>query len=335
MPKFNKNMSLKGASQEEPQKDFRLGEGLLNGASKELVKMKLFNLRRADIIKNEENHYSINGIESLAWSIKIFGLLQPLHVCDAGAGKYRLLGGERRLTAIDQLIADPEITEWTEETLIPCVVKDPKGIDLPLGDIEKERFSIMTTNKEARKYTDGDKLMELREWKKIIATLRENGVESIPGVSADGEEIEIQIKGEKTRDILTQTTGMGRGTVNQFEKVERLGSEAAIEALLDGKISVGTAEELADNLTQDEQTELLQQAGKEELGEKEIRKAVKRKKEELDPNILSTAVVKADLRDVVKTLGKKEILLNDEARMRYYKCIKELEDFLKEMCDQE
>ena len=55
----------------------------------------------------------------------------------------------------------------------------------------------------------------------------------------------------------------------------------------------------------------------------------------MDPNILSTAVVKADLRDVVKTLGKKEILLNDEARMRYYKCIKELEDFLKEMCDQE
>ena len=160
-------------------------------------------------------------------------------------------------------------------------------------------------------------------------------MESIPGVSADGEEIEIQIKGEKTRDILTQTTGMGRGTVNQFEKVERLGSEAAIEALLDGKISVGTAEELADNLTQDEQTELLQQAGKEELGEKEIRKAVKRKKEELNPNILNAAVVKADLRDVVKTVGKKEILLNDEARMRYYKCIKELEDFLKEMCDQE
>lgn len=333
MPKFNKNMSLRGKENQEIQgeKKFHLGEGLLNDASKELVKMKLTNVRREDLVKNEENHYSIGGIESLAWSIKIFGLLQPLHVCEVEGGKYRLLGGERRLTAIDQLIADPSVDEWTEDTLIPCVVKEPNGIDLPLGESEKERFSIMTTNKEARKYTDGDKLMELREWKKIIKTLRENGVESIPGVNADGEEINIQIKGEKTRDILTQTTGMSRGTVNQFEKVERQGSEAAIEALMSGKISVGTAEEMTENLTQEEQTDLIQKMDREGLEEKEVRRTVKRKKEKPDPNVLTAAVVKSDLKDAIKAIGKKEILLSEEARMRYYRCIKELEDFLMEL----
>lgn len=332
MPKFNTKMSLKGKENQETQGEkFHLGEGLLNAASKDLIKMKLTNVRREDLVKNKENQYSIDGIESLAWSIKIFGLLQPLHVCEAEDGKYRLLGGERRLTAIDQLIADPTVKDWTEDTLIPCVVKEPNGIDLPLGESEKERFSIMTTNKEARKYTDGDKLMELREWKKIIATLRENGVESIPGVNADGEEINIQIKGEKTRDILTQTTGMSRGTVNQFEKVERQGSEAAIEALMSGKIGIGTAEEMTDTLTHEEQADMIQKMEKEGMGEKELRKAVKKKQEKPDPNVLTAAIVKSDLKDAIKAIGKKEIHLSDEAKMRYYKCIKELEDFLMEL----
>ena len=88
--------------------------------------LTIVNVRREQIVKNEKNEYSISGIPSLAESIKQYGLVQPLHVADIGNEKYKLLGGERRLSAIDMLIADDSVPDWTSETLIPCVIK---GID--------------------------------------------------------------------------------------------------------------------------------------------------------------------------------------------------------------
>lgn len=81
------------------------------------------------IQKNPNNHYSISGIESLAESIKQYGLLQPVHVMETETG-YRLLGGERRLTAIDTLIEDASVPDWTEDTLIPCVIKGQRMLNL-------------------------------------------------------------------------------------------------------------------------------------------------------------------------------------------------------------
>ena len=126
MPKFNKELfrgldSLKADQTEEPT--LKVGAGLLNDKSKNDLKISYLN--RDDIEKNEMNKYSIAEINSLAWSLDHTGLIQPLHVKAMENGKYKLLGGERRLTAIDQLIADPENTKWTQDSLIPCVVKDP------------------------------------------------------------------------------------------------------------------------------------------------------------------------------------------------------------------
>ena len=91
-----------------------------------------------------------------------------------------LLGGERRITAIDKLIEDPNVQEWNEDTLIPCVIKNLEEIDLPLSDEAKEQYALITTNKEARKYTDSDRYIEVMAWKKIIDELRANGVPKHP-----------------------------------------------------------------------------------------------------------------------------------------------------------
>ena len=263
------------------------------------------------------------------WSISQMGLLQPLHVMPLSNGNYKLLGGERRLTAIDRLIEDPTVEKWTDDTLIPCVVKDPKDMELPLSDELKEIFAIVTTNKEARKYTDADRLMEIREWKRIIEALRENGVESIPYPAEDGEEQQIVIRGEKTRDILAKTTGLSRGSINKFEKLEKQGNEAVKKAVMEGDASVHTASEMIDMLNEQEQIELVEDAKK--TGEVITVQHVKEKAEKREEsNTLTVAKFQKDLKPIMKRLKAIEVCLDEERQMRYNNCIKELKQLLYE-----
>ena len=99
---------------EDTGERFRVGSGLLSDVSKGSVLMKITNIPRDKIVKNPKNKYSISGIPSLAESIKQYGLVQPLHVAPAEEGKYLLLGGERRLTAIDLLIGEIGRASWRE-----------------------------------------------------------------------------------------------------------------------------------------------------------------------------------------------------------------------------
>ena len=52
------------------------------------------------------------------------------------------------------------------------MIKNLEEIDLPLSDEAKEQYALITTNKEARKYTDSDRYIEVMAWKKIIDELR-------------------------------------------------------------------------------------------------------------------------------------------------------------------
>ncbi len=51
------------------------------------------------IIPNQKNFYSITGIEELANSFSVSDQMPPLDVVDNGDGTYRLISGERRLSA--------------------------------------------------------------------------------------------------------------------------------------------------------------------------------------------------------------------------------------------
>ena len=303
--------SIKDVEQEENKdvvvkEKFKVGAGLLSDISKGAVVMDVVNIPRDQIQKNPNNHYSISGIESLAESIKQYGLLQPVHVMETETG-YRLLGGERRLTAIDKLIADAGVPDWTED----------------LSPENKERYAIITSNREQRAYTDGDRYMEIQEWKKIIEELRSKGIEYINGVDNEGNEKQVGIKGEKTRDILAQTTGMSRGQINNYEAVHNSGSEKLKDALLQGKISVSAAAKAAKELSDKEQDSIAEAA---EQGEKvtpaDISTQVNKE------FILTQSEFKKDIKNILSVIKEKEITLDGQDQEKYHFHIRQLEKLI-------
>ena len=319
--------SIKDVEQEENKDEvvkekFKVGAGLLSDISKGAVVMDVVNIPRDQIQKNPNNHYSISGIESLAESIKQYGLLQPVHVMETETG-YRLLGGERRLTAIDKLIADAGVPDWTEDTLIPCVVKDAEDVKLDLSPENKERYAIITSNREQRAYTDGDRYMEIQEWKKIIDDLRSKGIEYINGVDEEGNEKKVGIKGEKTRDILAQATGMSRGQINNYETVHNSGTDKLKDALLQGKISVSTAAKAAKDLTDEEQDSIAEAVEKgEKVSPADI--AAQAKKE----YVLTQTEFKKDIKNILSAIKEKEISLDGKEQEKYHFHIRQLEKLI-------
>lgn len=129
---------------------------------------------RSQIEKNPRNDRSINGIDELAQDIKMCGLEQPLVVYQLEDGDYRLLTGERRITAIDLLIELGNLP-CPEECYLPCVIKDLEEYDLPLNDELKEKYAIQRTNRFNRNPTDADIMKDYREWKEIITALKAEG----------------------------------------------------------------------------------------------------------------------------------------------------------------
>lgn len=68
------------------------------------------------IIPNEKNFYSIEGVEEMANSLAVSDHMPPLEVVDNGDGTYRLISGERRLSATLCRIRRGEL----EKATLPC-----------------------------------------------------------------------------------------------------------------------------------------------------------------------------------------------------------------------
>lgn len=319
-----KNVEEKNIKSDEQKQ--MVGAGLLSDVSKAEIKLKIVNIPRDKIRKNPKNKYSISDIKSLAQSVRDYGLLQAIHVGQPKDGIYYILGGERRITAIDMLIEDPNVTDWNEDTLIPCVIKGFEEVNLPLSDENKERYAIITTNKESRNYTDADNLMELREWKLIISELREKQVETINGYDDNGEEKKIQIKGEKTRDILAEVTGISRGRVNQFEAVENKGTDAIKEALLGNSLSVNVASKAVKELDAEEQDRLAEDSKTKEITVKDLinYKTVRK----ADKKYISKKEFNKDIKDITNILKNDEIELDEKDFEQYHFYIKQLKKLL-------
>lgn len=319
----NKGMNTEVEEQTAEPK-VKLGAGLLSDVSKETIKMELTQISREKIQKNPKNKYSIKGIDSLAESIRVYGLGEPLNVKALPDGNYMLLGGERRITAIDRLIDNEEIRDWNEYTLIPCVVKDIEKIKLDLSKENKEKYAILTTNKEQRVYSEADKYNEIQDWKEIIAELRDNGVETITTTDEDGNDKIIQIRGEKTRDILENVTGMSRGQINKFEKVEKKAAPELLNAMLDNNISVGVAEKAVDTLN-DEEQKVLAKASE----ERKINPAdVKEFKVHSNMTAVTARQFKKDIANINNAIKEGKAYLTEDEEQEYYKLIKRLENII-------
>lgn len=258
MAKFNMNR-IRGLSDEKSAEDKKatIGQGLLNEASKamkaDIMRVKYIPIDQ--IQRNSGNFYTIGDIMELKLSIEKIGLKQPLVVHQQVDGSYLLLGGERRLTAVEELVKEGK---WTDP-VVPCVLQDYDRVDLPIGDDMKELYCIITTNREQRDYTDADLANEIRNLKAIYAALREAGVESLTlGYDENGNEITRPLKAKRTRELIAEDLKVSTGKIAAFDKVENNGSEEVKEALQENKISIMKASKIAD-LPEEEQGEALRE----------------------------------------------------------------------------
>ncbi len=233
---------------------FKVLDNLLNDASllAAHTTMEIEYIPREMIIKNERNHYSIKNVADLAQDIKMGGLEQPVVVTENEDGTYKLLSGERRLTAIDLLAAQGE---WEGD--IPCIVKGLEEYDLPLPDDLKEDYAIMRTNGFTRVLNDSDILYQSEKWERIIEELRKAGYKGITvGKDENGEDIVQQISGKRTREIVAETLNVSTGQLHKFETVRKNAGEGILDAVKNERMDIAAANEAA-GMPLEKQAELL------------------------------------------------------------------------------
>ncbi len=287
---------------------------------------------------NGRNAYSVEDLEEMADAIVMAGgILQNLIVKPADAdGIYEITTGERRWRGA-MLAREQERYPAEYGNKVPCVIRDPRDVALPLSDESKEMFSILVTN-QYREKTDGDIFMEIREWKKIFSELRKQGTEYLAlkrfadteaGMETDGidqEEKEpagagIQIKGVPTRELVGRQMGISTGQVSRFENVEKNASEAVLESLMRDEITLGEAESLV-SLPEPEQEELLEK--KEQTGsipKEQIRKKQEERQEKIR---FPKEKFMADTQSLMALIGDGGRELTEEQYKKYQKCMAQL-----------
>jgi ParB family chromosome partitioning protein len=282
---------------------------------------------------------SKDEIEELASQIYNVGQLQPFVVLKKENGKYEVLGGGRRYLAIQHLI---ETGKFEENLKVECKNVGLESIDLPITEEEKKRLIWLSTN-QYRNKTDKDKYIEALEWKKIIQSLRKNGIEMLAtGMEQDGTPMERPIKGVRTRQLIAEQTGMSPSQVGKIEEIDINGTEELKDAIKKDKIGLHSASKIS-KLPEEEQKEFLQQmeeekeeeetitskdiaefqkrkqAGKEnvvESDEKEFQEEEQGKQQD-EPNVLITEEnVSEDIHKVESTVksGKRIYLTQNEYR---------------------
>lgn len=243
-------------------KDFMgsTGAGLLNEASKNLAKnnMEITYIPRDEIYKNPKNEYSISDIENLADLIYVMGLREPLGIKPEGSG-YKLIEGERRLTAIDKLITDGK---WEGD--IPCIIREKElkvNVDV-LSDEEKEILEIAGTNAGQRKYSEADYLFEVEKLEPIYKKLKASGIGKFTYESDTGEKITQSLTGKKSRELLAERLNVSPAQVGKISKVANNGTEELKEAVKEGTANIAVAAEIA-SMEKEDQKRLIEQHQKE------------------------------------------------------------------------
>lgn len=301
-------------------KDFMdgTGAGLLNEASKNLAKknMEITYIPRAEIYKNPKNEYSISDIENLADLIYVMGLREPLGVKPEGSG-YKLIEGERRLTAIDKLITDGK---WEGD--IPCIIREKElkvNVDV-LSDEEKEILEIAGTNAGQRKYSEADYLFEVEKLEPIYKKLKASGIGEFTYESDTGDKITQSLTGKKSRELLAERLNVSPAQVGKISKVANNGTEELKEAVKEGTANIAVAAEIA-SMEKEDQKRLIEQHQKENgkgiINKKDV-EAFKNGKS-LESNTYTyilddkefmklTKKIRKSLKSEPKTMGREEYL---------------------------
>lgn len=320
----------------ESSDKIQVGAGLLNEASKmaRQKEMDTIFVLPEYIHPSPDNEISMNEseIEELANSFIEVGMINPIMVRLIEENNYRIVCGERRYRAI-WININKGLRD--KNTPVKCSLFNPDLIDLPLSDDEKEDYVRDVENAQQRNKTDGDKLMLMRKFKARYELLRERDPE--------------RFKGVKTRELLSQDMNVSESTVAQFTKVENQGSQALQQAMIDGKVNITTAVDIA-SMDQKSQEDLISKVLDSGKGEKVTKKDVQqyqfeernREKKEIsevetttvdsDPNmvLITDKSFKKELKDILKYLKDKEgVSIHKDDLLTILNKIRDIEHVIK------
>lgn len=174
--------------------------------------LKVAMIDRKNIIINPDNRkiYRIGDVSRLKEDIKTNGIRQPLEVVELDGGNYKLIGGERRLTACEELAREGD----TRFEALPCVI-------LKLKYDDDEKIALITANATARELTDGERLAQYETLKEILTRRK-----SLGGLSG------------KVRDELCRILGLSTGAAARLNAISENCGDDTKRELQAGEITL-------------------------------------------------------------------------------------------------
>lgn len=174
--------------------------------------LKVVMIDRKNIIINPDNRkiYRIGDVSRLQEDIKTNGIRQPLEVVELDGGNYKLIGGERRLTACEELAKEGD----TRFEALPCVI-------LKLKHDDDEKIALITANATARDLTDGERLAQYETLKEILTRRK-----SLGGLSG------------KVRDELCRILGLSTGAAARLNAISENCGDDTKRELQAGEITL-------------------------------------------------------------------------------------------------
>lgn len=188
---------------------------LLNTQSKTAIpagqKMQVVMIDRGQLHRNPDNRiYIIGDVSRLKEDIRANGIRQPLEVVELPFGGYKLIGGERRLTACEEL-AKEGVDGFD---MLPCVIRESK-------DADDDKIALITANATARDLTDGERLAQYEALKEVLTRKKSFG----------------QLQG-KVRDELCRILGLSTGAAARLNAIAENCDENVKRQLRNGEITL-------------------------------------------------------------------------------------------------
>ena len=173
------------------------------------------------IMPNPDNKiYIVGNLDGLKEDIRLHGVRQPLEVIRWANG-YKLIGGERRLTACKQLKEEGD----DRFSSLPCIIVESKG------EVD-DKIALITANATARELTDGERLAQYEALKEALTRKKKDG----------------QLEG-KVRDEVCRILGLSAGAAARLNVIASCQNELIKERLMSGEIGLMQAYQAAQDYT--------------------------------------------------------------------------------------
>ena len=144
-----------------------------------------------NLISDERNFYSMEGIDDLAANIELVGLQQPLRVQAGAPPYYVIVSGHRRAAAL-RLLAKDAPEKWAS---VPCIV------ETPAASPELEELRLIMANADTRRMSSADLAKQAERVEMLLYQLKEQGVINVTGRMRDRVAEACQVSATKLAEL--------------------------------------------------------------------------------------------------------------------------------------